>query len=153
MDTVPAYVDWRACTVTPLADLKVRLKLPPLDSLILKHLFSIIECPVSCSACLCVYLHSVSGILLQLRKVYKVVLCESSPRILEAKGHPEIPGLLSLPMWTHSEWNALLYYYYIFIVFCRSLHGQFLSSEFSYVLFKKKSTKKLIFFPFTWIKK
>jgi hypothetical protein len=32
MDTVPAYVDWRACTATSagLADKKVRLKLPPL---------------------------------------------------------------------------------------------------------------------------
>ncbi len=32
MDTVPAYVDWRACTATQLsgvADYKVRLKLPP----------------------------------------------------------------------------------------------------------------------------
>ena len=34
MDTVPAYVDWRACTATPLsglADYKIRLKLPPLN--------------------------------------------------------------------------------------------------------------------------
>ncbi len=32
MDTVPAYVDWRACTATQLsgvADYQVRLKLPP----------------------------------------------------------------------------------------------------------------------------
>ncbi len=32
MDTVPAYVDWRACTATPLSGvsrLKVSLKLPP----------------------------------------------------------------------------------------------------------------------------
>jgi hypothetical protein len=38
MDTAPAYVDWRACTATPLsglslADCKVRLKLSPLRSL------------------------------------------------------------------------------------------------------------------------
>ncbi len=34
MDTVPAYVDWQACTAilrsAGLADYKVRLKLPPL---------------------------------------------------------------------------------------------------------------------------